>query len=96
MSRIGRGRFERMPLQQMKHVQRDVMDDRLWAEKNNLGRIKGCPALDIIHASPPCNELSALRSLGIHESQGPPTAHMLVQTLHHVEEYQRRRAQLDG
>eukprot|EP00965_Chrysotila_dentata_P107549 3553523-Pleurochrysis_carterae.AAC.1 len=87
VSRIGGGgRFERKTLQQMKYVQRDVMDTQFWAGMNNLGHIKGCPAPDIIHASPPCNEFSALRRLSIHESQGLPTAHMLVQTLHHLEE----------
>eukprot|EP00965_Chrysotila_dentata_P017641 586159-Pleurochrysis_carterae.AAC.1 len=44
---------------------RDVMDDQFWAEMNNLGRIKGHPAPDIIHAIPPCNEFSALRRLGM-------------------------------
>eukprot|EP00965_Chrysotila_dentata_P089549 2956662-Pleurochrysis_carterae.AAC.1 len=37
--RIGGG-FKRKPLQQMKYVQRDVMDTQFWAEMNNLGRIK--------------------------------------------------------
>eukprot|EP00965_Chrysotila_dentata_P082137 2710644-Pleurochrysis_carterae.AAC.1 len=57
VSRIGEGRFERKPLEQMKYVQRDVMDDQFWAEVNyHLGRIKGCQAPDIIHSSPPCTE----------------------------------------
>eukprot|EP00965_Chrysotila_dentata_P041379 1372586-Pleurochrysis_carterae.AAC.1 len=74
-----------MPLQQMQYVQQNVMDDQFSTETNNFGRIKGYPAPDIIHASSPCNELLALRRLGIHEAQGPPTAQMLVQTLHHIE-----------
>eukprot|EP00965_Chrysotila_dentata_P051597 1712326-Pleurochrysis_carterae.AAC.1 len=50
VSCIGGGRFERKPLQQMKHVQQDVMDTQFWAKMNNLGGIKGCPAPGIIHA----------------------------------------------
>eukprot|EP00965_Chrysotila_dentata_P097937 3238386-Pleurochrysis_carterae.AAC.1 len=53
------------------------------------------PAPDIIHASPLCNEFSALRRLGIHEAKCPPTAQMLNKALHHLEEYRRRRVQLD-
>eukprot|EP00965_Chrysotila_dentata_P191961 6174873-Pleurochrysis_carterae.AAC.2 len=36
-----RGGYERKPLQQMKYVQGDVMDDQFWSEMNNLGRING-------------------------------------------------------
>eukprot|EP00965_Chrysotila_dentata_P153491 5073127-Pleurochrysis_carterae.AAC.1 len=72
------------------------MDDQFWTEMNNFGRINGHPTPDITHASPPCNEFSAFRCLGIHEGQGPPTAQMLLKTLHHLEEYRFRRVQLDG
>eukprot|EP00965_Chrysotila_dentata_P257845 6213024-Pleurochrysis_carterae.AAC.2 len=42
-------------------------------------------------------QIFGFETLGyIHESQGPLTAHMLIQTLHHLEEHQRQRAQLDG
>eukprot|EP00965_Chrysotila_dentata_P196367 6177534-Pleurochrysis_carterae.AAC.1 len=60
----------------MQDVQRDVMDAQFWTEMNNFRRINGYPAPDIIHASLPCNEFSALGRLGIHEAQGSPTAQM--------------------
>eukprot|EP00965_Chrysotila_dentata_P021211 702580-Pleurochrysis_carterae.AAC.1 len=42
------------------------------------GRYESYPAPNIIHASPLCNEFSALRRFGTHEAQGPPTAQMLI------------------
>eukprot|EP00965_Chrysotila_dentata_P240184 6203566-Pleurochrysis_carterae.AAC.3 len=80
----------------MQYIQRDGIDDQFRSEKNNLGGIESYPAPDIIYASPLCNELLALRSLNIHEAKGSLTAHMLLQTLHRLEEYQRRRVQFDG